>query len=347
MTTTPPEESKASRWLVGVIAVGLALVILAPVALSSGHIYGWARSPMGLDLSIPFAVAAFTALDLAAVICVSMTVYSGLRGEGAGIFGILTWLFAAGSAWINYETASTTPSPLDGPFFAAMALAGPLLLESVLARVRRWFRQDEGTQLSARAKFGARWLVSPVETVQAWMASRRENIASPVESIAYVRERAALKGMGDIDAIRYAWSALGGFDEYSARLWLQARGRTVTQAAMDEAVGDRPRTPLTAPARPAIAAPVSGPDDEPDGIPVPDGDEYAADRATLDTLATKRDKIRHGFAVLGSYEDVPGVVAWLAARGVEVSRGDAYAVRKASQETIRTATLHAVQGGAQ
>ncbi|GGT07565.1 hypothetical protein GCM10010156_76000 [Planobispora rosea] len=326
--------TRSQRTLIVVIAVSLGLVVLAPIALSSQHIYEWARDPMGLGLGVLFAVLAFVALDLAATLCVSMTVYSGLRGEGAGIFGLLTWVFAGGSAWINWQSAETTASPLDGPFFAAMSIAGPVLLEATLARVRKWTRQAAGTQVSAHPRFGIRWLVSPGETLSAWAASRRENIARPELAIAYVRERAALASMSDVDAIRYAWSAMGSYDEYNARLWLQARGRTVTQAAMDEATADRPRTPLQATQIRPILPPVP-PDDDPDGRPVPvETDPLAADRAMLATLGSKRDMIRHAFAVRGDY-DVPGAVSWLAERGVTITKSDAYAVRKAEQENAR------------
>lgn len=334
MTT---QHGSARRALTITTAVALALVVLAPVALSSQHIYAWARAPLGLGLSVPFAILAFVALDLAATVCVSMTIYAGLRGEGAGIFGILTWVFAAGSAWINYQASESTPSPLDGPFFAAMSIAGPVLLEATLAKIRRWTRQADGTQTSARPKFGNRWIVAPGETLRAWAAARRENIARPDAAIAYVRERAALADMADVDAIRYAWAALGTYDEYSARLWLQARGRNVSQAAVVEATADRPRTPLAdkTPARPLDPGPT------PDGgspAALPAGEEHAADRAALAALPSKRDKIRHAFAAVGSYDAGP-VSAWLSARGVEVTRSEVYATRKADQERKRVTQL--------
>lgn len=341
-------QDRLRRILVTVVAVTLGVVVLAPIALSSGHIFTWASAPApdGLALSAPMAIAAFIALDLAAVVCIAMTIYSSMKGEGAGIFGLLTWVFAAGSAYINWQSSETV---LAGQFFASMSIAGPVLLEATLAKLRRWTRQADGTQMSARPRFGGRWLpgVAFRETLAAWATARRENLAKPEDAIAHVRERRALASMDDVDAIRYAWSALGSWDEYSARLWLQARGRTVTQAAVDTAIGDRPRTPLSVtqaprlPALPPVPAPAPAP--APEGDPQGDGppdDPYASDREALSRLTSKRDMIRHAFATTGAW-DVPEAVEWLRVRGVTVSRADAYAVRKATQDAGRP-TLRAV-----
>jgi hypothetical protein len=345
MTTITAHRAQASRGrlILGTgIGAALVAVIVAPIALSSQDLVKWGNDPHGLGLSLFWAWIVFIALDLAAAVCVGMVTYSAWRGEAGGIFHLLTWMFAGTSAYANYRHGLVSPAADAKLFFPAMSLMGPLLLEVTLHRVKRWARIADRQIMTARPSFGSRWLpgVAFRETLTAWATAKRENIARPEDAIAHVRERKALHGMSDFDAIRYAWSALSTYDEYSARLWLQARGRTVTQAAMDDATGDRPRTPLAAtPVRPALQAP---PDDDPDRLPVPvehDGLEH--DRATLATLPSNRDRVRHAFAVTGSY-DVPAALAWLAARGVEVSRGDAYAVRKAEQEKTRTATLRAV-----
>ncbi|MFG6199847.1 hypothetical protein [Nonomuraea sp. JJY05] len=39
--------------------------------------------------------------------------------------------------------------------------------------------------------------------------------------------------MTDLDALRYTFSALGDDDVHKARVWLLARGRTVTQDAVE------------------------------------------------------------------------------------------------------------------
>lgn len=348
--TTPSAHQPMSRGRMALaVSIGTALtaVIIAPIALSSQDLVKWGNDPHGLGLSMFWAWVVFIALDLAAAVCVGMVTYSAWRGETGGIFHLLTWMFAGTSAYANYRHGLHSQAADAKLFFPAMSLMGPLLLEVTLHRVKRWARMADRQIMTARPSFGSRWIpgVAFRETLAAWATAKRENIGRPEDAIAHVRERRALQDMSDPDAIRYAWSALGAYDEYSARLWLQARGRSVTQAAMDDATADRPRTPLAASAtRLALQAP---PDDDPDRLPAPvEDDGLALDRATLATLPTNRDRIRHAFAVSGSY-DVPAALAWLAARGYEVSRGDAYAVRKAEQEQNRTATLRAVrQNGA-
>jgi hypothetical protein len=347
VTTTPrPDISRGRKALAVGIGSALVAVIVAPIALSSQDLVKWGNDPHGLGLSLFWAWIVFVALDLAAAVCVGMVTYSAWRGESGGIFHVLTWMFAGTSAYANYRHGMTSPAADAKLFFPAMSLMGPLLLEVTLHRVKRWTRMADRQIMTARPSFGSRWLpgVAFRETLSAWATAKRENIGRPEDAIAHVRERRALQGMTEVDAIRYAWSALSTYDEYSARLWLQARGRTVTQAAMDDATGDRPRTPLTATqVRPALQAPH---DDDPDRLPVPvERDGLELDRATLATLPSKRDQLRHAFAVTGSY-DVPGAVAWLAARGVEVSRGDAYAVRKTAQEQARSNVRAIAQQGA-
>jgi hypothetical protein len=333
--------SRGRKALAVGIGAALTAVIIAPIALSSQDLVKWGRDPHGLGLSPFWAWVVFIALDLAAAVCVGMVTYSAWRGESGGIFHVLTWLFSGTSSYANYRHGLHSPAADAKLFFPAMSLMGPLLLEVTLHRVKRWARVADRTVMTAKPAFGSRWLpgVAFRETLTAWATAKRENIGRPEDAIAHVRERHALRDMSDVDAIRYAWTALGTMDEYTARLWLQARSRAVAQAAMDDAIGDRPRTPLTAPqGRPAL--PPGPPDDDPDRLPVPEVDPLAADRAALSALPSKRDQLRHAFASIGSYE-VPDALAWLAARGVEVNRSDAYAVRKAEQEQTRS-TLRAI-----
>jgi hypothetical protein len=294
MEDETPRSGKGRAALVAAIAVGLALVVLAPIALSSSHIYQWANSPTGLDLPPVLAVAAFVALDLVAITCVAMNVYASLRGDTAPVFVLLTWLFAGGSAWINYQSATTTPTPLDGQFFASMSLAGPVMLEATLAKLRKWTRRDAGTAASQRPKFGDRWAVAPRETFRAWKAARREDISSPAEAIAFVREVEAIEGMDDTDSARYAVAALGSADEYEALRWLQSRGRVVQPWVVAEAVAERSR-PSGRRARPAVAADRSEAPTRPVEIPGPRPVEIPAPRpvpAALAELPDNRSRVR-------------------------------------------------------
>ena len=216
------------------VAVALGIVIVAPIALSSQDLVRWASDPEGLGLPGPWAWLAFVALDAAAAVCVAMVTVAAWRGESGGAFHAMTWLFAVGSAVANHRHGATTPARDDEYFFPAMSIAGPLLLDVTLARIRRWARIEARTQMTARPRFGLRWLpgVGFRETLRAWQASLREDIARPADAIAHVREVDALAGLDPADALRFAWQALGHTDPYVAWQWLVARGVTIDQATI-------------------------------------------------------------------------------------------------------------------
>lgn len=176
--------------LLVVITIALTVVISAPFALSSQDLVRWATSPDGLGLAVGWGVFVFVALDLAAASLVMLTVYSAWRGESAGIFGLLVWVFAAGSAWANYRHGLTTPAPDDAIFFAAMSLAGPLLLEVTTRRTRRWARASAGRYEHPLPHFRlARWLpgVAFRETVRALKLAITEGYSRPEEAVAAAR----------------------------------------------------------------------------------------------------------------------------------------------------------------
>jgi hypothetical protein len=224
------DKSKLASLLAGVVGVSLALVIVAPVTLSAQHLIEWAHSPTGLGLPVYFAWVVFLALDLAAVTCIGMVTLCAKRGESAGGFSIATWAFALASAFANYSGGTGAGKW----FFPAMSLAGPTLLEMVLGKVKAWARISEGTQMSARPKFGVRWVpgIAFRETSKAWAAARRENIAKTADAIAFVREADLLEQMNDTDAVRYAQAAARTTDPHELRQWLTSRGKNVAQAAL-------------------------------------------------------------------------------------------------------------------
>jgi len=141
------------------VGVLLTIVILTPIALSSQDLIDWAAAPTGLDLPRPWPLMVFIALDAAAGVCVLLTVYCAWRGEPAGIFGLLVWCFAAGSAFANWRHGTTPAAAPDAIwFFPLMSVAGPALLEAVLGRFRRWFQRDTGRRGRAMPAFGwRRW----------------------------------------------------------------------------------------------------------------------------------------------------------------------------------------------
>jgi hypothetical protein len=322
---TPPEDaprtlSRGRRALAVGIGAALVAVIIAPIALSSQDLVKWGADPAGLGLSQTWAWLVFVALDLAAAVCVGMVTFSAYRGESAGIFHVLTWLFAGVSAFANYRHGLAVPARDAKIFFPLMSLLGPLLLETVLHRIRKWARAELRTAMTARPSFGWRWLpgVAFRETLAAWAAARRENIGRPEDAIALVREIRWLGQMTDADAIRYAWSALGtDHDEYQMRLWLQSRGRTVAQSAIDDAAGRAPR-------RKAITPPPPPPP------PLPPGRPVTVPLAEL----SQSDAIRHAITATGSSD--PGeIVAWLEGQGLPIARQRVCDVQRRDRESGR------------
>jgi hypothetical protein len=262
-TTTPDDQdhgqgarvARGRRLLGGVIALALAAVIVAPIALSSGDLVAWAASPKGLGLGGAWPLVVFVALDAAAAVCVGFVLFSAWRGEGAGAFGLLVWLFATGSALANYQHGRRTPAPDDAVFFAAMSIAGPVLLHVTLHRVRRWVRIADGDYRPARAHFGLRWLpgVAFGETLAAWKTSVRAGISRPELAVAQVRQRRLLASLDEPERIRFAVGALGGQPTaHELRVWLADRGHLVATDALERTLGT-PAATLTRADQPPLA----------------------------------------------------------------------------------------------
>ncbi len=189
----PVTHSRASRIAMGILLtlVGLllAVVILTPIALSSQDLIDWAAAPTGLRLPHPWPILVFVALDAAAGVCVLLTVYCTARGEPAGVFGVLVWCFAAGSAFANYRHSSTPNAAPDAVwFYPTMSVAGPALLEAVLRQFRRWFQQDTGRRARPLPAFGwRRWmpgLGAPRDTYGAYRTALLQGIDTVDEAIA-------------------------------------------------------------------------------------------------------------------------------------------------------------------
>jgi hypothetical protein len=159
MRRSPLTRAGAGLLLAGV-ALLLTIVIVTPIALSSQDLIAWAAAPTGLGLPQPWPWCVFTALDAAAGVCVLLSVYCAWRGEPAGIFGILVWCFAAGSAFANWRHSSVPSAPPDAIwFYPTMSLTGPALLETVLGRLRRWIQRQTGRRGQSVPSFGwRRWI---------------------------------------------------------------------------------------------------------------------------------------------------------------------------------------------
>jgi hypothetical protein len=180
------------RVLLAAITVGLAVVISAPFALSSQDLVDWAQAASGLGLPYGWALFVFVALDLAAAVCVCMTVYAAWRGESAGAFGMLVWVFAGISAYANHTHAVTTLAADDDWFYPAMSIMGPVLLEVTVRRVRRWVRTSAGRFEPPLPHFRfARWLpgVAFRETLGSLVLAVTEGYSRPEDAVAAYRSR--------------------------------------------------------------------------------------------------------------------------------------------------------------
>lgn len=194
---TLPGSTPTMRTLAGVlvtvIAVLLVGVIVAPIALSSQDIIDWAGSATGLGLDRPWDIVTFLALDAAAAVCVGIVVYCAWRGESAGIFALLVWVFAGMSAFANWKHGTAPGAAPDAEwFFPAMSLAGPFLLEVVVRRVRKWVQEDSGERARHAVSFGfARWVpgVGALrETYGAWRLARLDGIDNADQAVKSYRE---------------------------------------------------------------------------------------------------------------------------------------------------------------
>jgi hypothetical protein len=174
--------------LLAMVVLLLTMVIITPIALSSQDLIRWAAAPTGLNLPYPWPWLVFLSLDAAAGVCVLLSVYCAWRGEPAGIFGLLVWCFAAGSAFANWRHSLAPGAPPDAAwFYPTMSLAGPALLETVLGRLRRWMQRQTGRRGQTMPAFGWRrwipWVGAARDTYGAWRTALLLGISTVDEAI--------------------------------------------------------------------------------------------------------------------------------------------------------------------
>ncbi|MFM9469668.1 DUF2637 domain-containing protein [Streptomyces scabiei] len=235
-----------SKWINGlltiVIGILLAIVIIAPLALSSQDLVSWAQSPDGLNLNGVWPYVTFIALDCAAALCIALTIQAFQKGESAGLAHILVWVFAGLSAFANYRQAVRTTANDDDWFLPAMSILGAVLLEVVVRKIRRTARSEYGVYERPLPKFRAlRWIVAFKETKSAWKLSIVDGITSPDEAVKVARERKSvvivdesLNELSKADKVKSAFSALDSYDVPNAIDWLSARGVKVNRAYVYE-----------------------------------------------------------------------------------------------------------------
>lgn len=205
------DQSKVSKIGLGillvVVSVLLAVVITAPIALSSGELVRWASSLMGLGLDGWWPWLVFIALDCAAFSCVLLSVYCAFRGKGAGVFGLLVWVFAGFSAFANYRHGVEPGAPRDAWwFFPVMSILGPGLLEAVTHFVRHQIQTTTGKRAGTLPKFGlTRWLPlvgAPRDTFGARRTAQILGISTVDEAVATYHALCPDGSLGVVAAIR-------------------------------------------------------------------------------------------------------------------------------------------------
>jgi Protein of unknown function (DUF2637) len=238
---------RLDRLTVAVATSALAVVVLAPVALSFHSLAGWGREALALDGAWPYVVP--LALDAAAMACVALTFHAVLRADSAGSTRFLVWAFAGASAAANVRHGGTVSTDA-AVFFGAMPIVAALLLDVALRRVRRGALAQLGGVEQPLPRFrAARWLVAPRETWRAWCMAVREGITSPAEALRVSRRRhdpapevpgvdetpaelaadaAELAMLTKTEALRAAFDAIGEVDAPRALTWLARRGVEVS-----------------------------------------------------------------------------------------------------------------------
>lgn len=242
----PDDVWTPKDWKIGavlaVVGVALTAVIAAPIMLSSQDLYRWAVDPQGLAMAAPWAHGVYLALDLAALVCIGMTLVAAWRRERATVFALLVWVFAGTSAFAQYQHGDKLlkAGGAQDAWWAmpAFALLGPLLLEVVMHTVRRWLKKDAGDHVSPM-----RWIVAFRETRQAWVLRVRDNITLAA-ALRRVRDAKLIAGLDHADAIVFAQSATRSADPYRLRVWLADRGVTVTLNDLESAADRRVRVEL-------------------------------------------------------------------------------------------------------
>lgn len=350
------------RWLD--VATWLLLVVVAapPVVSSGRNLYELGHRQLALPghwaLLVPLSV------DAAALLCVFLTLRAVHAGQSAGMARGLVIAFAGMSAWLGYQEAALIGTQAARVFYPVMPVAAALLLDMVIRHRRRDALERLGALEPALPRFRVlRWFVAFNETRRAWAAGVRHGITDPAACLSLVREVDTVRGLAAVDAVHYAFRAVGVADEFAARAWLAERGAHVDQAALDAVTAEQPRPtwdvdvdiPRVSHSIPSTTAheipvshsevypqvtedrTVSTPDvaeDRTGGTP----EDYDPPLRTLPKARAIREVLdRHPQA------DGPEVVAILARHGVDVATKDVANVRYRMRQQKKRGALEVVQ----
>lgn len=223
------------RLLLAVAALLLSVVVVSPILLSSGELLGWAETGLGLTDAWRWLVP--IALDCAAIACVLLAVYRAFLGQGAGVFGLLVWVFAGFSSFANYRHGLEPGAPADRWwFFPVISLLGPALLEAVMHFVRRLIQTRSGARSGTLPKFGVmRWLPvigAPRDTYGARRTAQILGIATVDEAVATYH---ALCPSGSLKVVR----AIRARDVAAAKEAADEAARAARAAARAAASSDQ------------------------------------------------------------------------------------------------------------
>lgn len=214
LTSTHPkkEDNPVQRqpwWITGIIvvvAVLMAGVIVAPLALSTGHVLHWAHQGLGLGTKGALNVA--YALDGTAAVCVLIAFRRAWNGRGGGIWTVLIWVLSGLSAWAQYRQGMRDigVAPDAYWFFPAMAVSSPFLLEWVLREVRKEMQKRRDRAAKERPVFGiSEWIPgvgSFKDTYGAWRTARLLGIETRSEAIETYRDLCPTGSIKVLTAIR-------------------------------------------------------------------------------------------------------------------------------------------------
>jgi hypothetical protein len=203
------------------VAAGLAFTGFAVVltAIESLAVRGQLDFALfKLHLTQQYKMAVPIALEASGLTFAGLSLWATLTRDRAPVSRTLTVvcvLAAAVASWTGSRAAGLPTIGSD--YLAAASVVALLMWHEILHRLRRDELRASGRLTTAappppaRPRFGAsRWLVSPSETLRAWMLGVREGVTSAADAVALVRAEKSIappppvgdgEGLADIAAM--------------------------------------------------------------------------------------------------------------------------------------------------
>jgi hypothetical protein len=278
-----------------------------------------------LGLEGYWAVLVPLVLDAAALHLARLSMRSVLKGDSALVDRALVWVYALGSAVLNFSHGDEALGTAGALFFGGASVSAVVVWDRTLRSYRRDALREVGAVEPPLPRFRMlRWIVDPKVTARAWRAAVIESVGSPAEALAlsrYVRaevtavarEAAAAEPVAPPLYPRFEQQQATGSAELSF-----ADAVAVVSEDDEPEVSDRVRT------------------------------ELSACESKVDYLLLAWREL--GIEGIPQTTDVMPAVEWLADRGVRVDRSRAYGVRRDLESKhraiqVRTERLALVGGG--